>query len=531
MVDAESKIKTDGSPKRIRHAYPRKEVYHRWIHSSEYVYASGNCQISGRDNYLFVGDIGKYAPINVIENKVDLTGRAFAVIDRNTNRILISDKYYAFAWELLRSLPDEYEVFSCHGNIPRHDILSEENTELLCKKHLEYIISNYTSRWLYAYYAVLEGKNILHRDITVDISKEAIVSQTVGHKNYNILAFIKKYKIKKYDWYNETLNPNYKLDIYYPDTNSIIKISLPTVKQVITGTVFSKKQIELFKKKHFYTEYCYGSGISFKSVEKYWNKTVAPLDADSANDNNSYDLTYAQVKKFFQVNKVYWNDNFYDNRLVTWNDYVILTKREGCKRRSKYVEENVEQSKQNELKAREELKKHSDTDYLKYWREGKDSQVRKYVEYKRFVTPNHRNRHGFWITQKLYTKFDNIQLKLYNNNTIVTSNNASVSINDAIKCYRLLQACIEKHNKEGQNIFSFVAKNILIGIYNLIEISYIPKYKDDGTPLPITTWLIRIGCHKIWLDDFEDFVHYYHLEDKFGIKHDNKNKQIKLKIK
>lgn len=530
MVDAESKIKTDGSPKRIRRAYSRKEVYHRWIHSSEYVYASGNCQISGRDNYLFVGDIGNYAPINVIENKVDLTGRAFAVIDRNTNRILISDKYYAFAWELLRSLPDEYEVFSCHGNIPCHDILSEENTELLCKKHLEYIISNYTSRWLYAYYAVLEGKNILHRDITVDISKEAIVSQTVGHKNYNILAFIKKYKIKKYDWYNETLNPNYKLDIYYPDTDSTIKISLPTVKQVITGTVFSKKQIELFKKKHFYTEYCYGSGISFKSVEKYWNKTVAPLDADSANDNNSYDLTYAQVKKFFQVNKVYWNDNFYDNRLVTWNDYVILTKREGCKRRSKYVEENVEQSKQNELKAREELKKHSDTDYLKYWREGKDSQVRKYVEYKRFVTPNHRNRRGFWITQKLYAKFDNIQLKLYNN-TIVTSNNASVSINDAIKCYRLLQACIEKHNKEGQNIFSFVAKNILIGIYNLIEISYVPKYKDDGTPLPITTWLIRIGCHKIWLDDFEDFVHYYHLEDKFGIKHDNKNKQIKLKIK
>lgn len=531
MVDAESKIKTDVKHKRIRHSYPRKEVYHRWIHSSEYVYASGNCQISGKDNYLFIGDIGKNTPIDVVESRVDCGSRAFAVIDRDTNRILISDNYYAFAWELLRSLPEEYEVFKCHGSIPRHDILSEKNTELLCKIHLEYVIRDYTSRCLYVYYAVLEGKNVLHRDINTDISKEAIHSYTITYKNDDILTFIKKYKIKKYDWYNKTLDPNYKLNIYYPDTYSTINIGLPTIKQVITGTVFSKKQIELFKKKHFYTKYCYSSGISFKSVEKYWNKTVAPLDADSANDNNSYDLTYAQVKKFFQVNKVYWNDNFYDNRLVTWNDYVILTKREGCKRRSKYVEENVEQSKQNELKAREELKKHSDTDYLKYWREGKDSQVRKYVEYKRFVTPNHRNRHGFWITQKLYTKFDNIQLKLYNNNTIVTSNNASVSINDAIKCYRLLQACIEKHNKEGQNIFSFVAKNILIGIYNLIEISYIPKYKDDGTPLPITTWLIRIGCHKIWLDDFEDFVHYYHLEDKFGIKHDNKNKPIKLKIK
>ena len=59
MVDAESKIKTGVKHERIRHCYPRKEVYHRWIHSPEYVYASGNCQISGKGNYLFLGDIGK----------------------------------------------------------------------------------------------------------------------------------------------------------------------------------------------------------------------------------------------------------------------------------------------------------------------------------------------------------------------------------------------------------------------------------------------------------------------------------------
>ena len=32
-------------------------------------------------------------------------------------------------------------------------------------------------------------------------------------------------------------------------------------------------------------------------------------------------------------------------------------------------------------------------------------------------------------------------------------------------------------------------------------------------------------------DDFEDFIHYYHLEDIFGVKRDIKNKPIKLKIK
>ena len=63
MVDAESKIKTDVKRKRIRHAYSRKELYHRWIHSSEYVYVSGTCKISGKYNYLFISDIGKNTPL------------------------------------------------------------------------------------------------------------------------------------------------------------------------------------------------------------------------------------------------------------------------------------------------------------------------------------------------------------------------------------------------------------------------------------------------------------------------------------
>ena len=53
MVDAESKIKTDVKSKRIRHSYPRREVYHRWIHSSEYVYADRNRKISGKEKAVF----------------------------------------------------------------------------------------------------------------------------------------------------------------------------------------------------------------------------------------------------------------------------------------------------------------------------------------------------------------------------------------------------------------------------------------------------------------------------------------------
>ena len=88
MTDAESKIKTDVKRKRIRHAYPRKEVYHRWIHSPEYVCASRNHQISGRENYLRIGDIGKDRSIRLIESLVDCGCSVFAVIDRDANRIL-----------------------------------------------------------------------------------------------------------------------------------------------------------------------------------------------------------------------------------------------------------------------------------------------------------------------------------------------------------------------------------------------------------------------------------------------------------
>lgn len=531
MVDAESKTKTDVKHKRIRHAYPRKEVYHRWIHSPEYVYANRNHQISGKENYLRIGDIGKERSTLLIERDVDYGSSTFAVIDRTTNRILISDKYHDFAWELLRSLPDEYEIFRCHGDIPCHDILSEKHTERLCKIHFEYIIRDYTSEYLYPYYATLKGKTVLHSNINMDTRKEVLTFRV--YKKYNILTFIKKYKIKQYDWYNKTLDPNYELNIYYPYYYSTIKINLPTVKQLVTGTIFNKRQIELFRKKYFYTEYCYGRGIKFKDVDKYWNKTVSPLNTASTN-NNSYDLTYNQVKKFLQVNKVYWNDDFHSDKLITWNDYIVFTKQEEDARKNKYLLESIEQSKQNELRAYEELKKYVGNDYLKCWRDNTTLYTRNYVEYKKFTIPNYKNKRGFWITAKLYIKpcyvFDNIQLKLYNDN-IVTSNNVSVPINEAIKCYKLLQVCREKYNKDGQIRFSFVKQNIRIGIYNLIEISYMRKYKDNGTPLSVTTWRIRIGCHRIWLDDFEDFVHYYHLEEKFGIKCDIKNKPIKLKIK
>ena len=65
MTDAESKVKKG----RIRHCYPRKEVYHRWIHNSEYVYSNQAYAVSGKGNYLRMFDIGKHRAVSDIEEK------------------------------------------------------------------------------------------------------------------------------------------------------------------------------------------------------------------------------------------------------------------------------------------------------------------------------------------------------------------------------------------------------------------------------------------------------------------------------
>lgn len=72
--------------------------------------------------------------------------------------------------------------------------------------------------------------------------------------------------------------------------------------------------------------------------------------------------------------------------------------------------------------------------------------------------------------------------------------------------------------------------NVKVGIYNLRFITYKDKVSDSGTPLGYKEWCIQIGCHALWLDDIEDFIKYYHLEDKF---HNNTTtkKTIKLKLK
>lgn len=509
MADAESKTKG----KRIRHCYPRKEVYHRWIHDSEYVYSNQAHAVSGKGNYLQIFDIGKYKTISDIEEGWSYhKSRIVAVIDRDNKKIIISRKYDNNWQELFRAVPDDYEIFWCIDEIPCYDILTKDKREILCKVHLETAISVYTDYTLIPFYNVLKGKRVLHADINnlPDVHGYCNFS----FKKKSIDYFVKKYRVKRYSWYKTSLNPKFKLHNYYPHSWSTITIELPSIKKILTETVFTKYQKELFSKRYFYTKYCFGKGISFKDVENYWNVLLEPSAA----------------KDFFNKHKCYWQDD-YNNGCKTWNNFVIRFNQVDKNRYDAYIEEQIRKSNENFLEAQREadlmLK---GTRPVDLWRENNlkylSSLSSKGVKYRKFIRPTSKNKYGHWIDEYVYAgrnfKFENVQLRLIKDkNLIETSKNATVPYDSAKELWRKFIIWINSNNVAENPYFSFNNKNIKVGLYNLRFIRYCTKYTENSKPVynengkPILDWRIQIGCHAIWLTDVLDFINYYKLEKDF----------------
>ena len=82
--------------------------------------------------------------------------------------------------------------------------------------------------------------------------------------------------------------------------------------------------------------------------------------------------------------------------------------------------------------------------------------------------------------------------------------------------YKLFNKLIQSKPKEilfTSNDFG----NVNVGIYNLRFIAYKDKIDKNKNNLNHKEWVIQIGCHDLWLDDINEFIHYYKLEDKFGL--------------
>lgn len=485
--------------KRIRHCYPTKEVYHRWIHSPNYVY-NNNRTLSGKYNCLHLFDIGENTTdIDLKENYI-FKHRILAVIDRENKKIIISHNYQKYVSDIIWATPYDYTIYHCKGEIPTYDILDKNHQEELCKLHLKCCIEYYTNYYLPEYYASVCGKLTLHSNI----DKEIDTSYDNRHGFYRldkIIKFVKDYKVKHYSWYDKCLNDKFKLYIKYPHNWSVTTIKLPTVKQVVTDTVFTKKYKESFRKRYFYTKYCYGYGVSFKDVERYWKQPI----------------TKEEAEKYFASRKLYWLNDWYKDDITLWNDCIITYKHIKDDIHKKFIEKQKANSFVNYKKAVEKVIKCNNI--IDIWRNDISYNKLK-VTYDRYISPNNSRGNGCWVrvTERIYTNlvFDNVQLKL-KDKLVATSRGASVTINDAIKAFNLLQKCIKERAKYGNILFNFNGKHIQLGIYTLNSIKYRRKEKDDGTLLDYDSWCVTIGCHRIWLEEIEEFIKYYHLEDKFGL--------------
>lgn len=182
----------------------------------------------------------------------------------------------------------------------------------------------------------------------------------------------------------------------------------------------------------------------------------------------------------------------------------------------KIVQDNIDKSTKNRLKAIEELNNSINT--IDAWRNFKTNTNVK-IKYNRYIPPRNNRECGEWKEDYVYrvNTFGNIQLRLDKTKTIIqTSNNAQVSLESGIAMYKLFNKLIQSKPKEilfTSNDFG----NVNVGIYNLRFIAYRDKIDKNKNNLNRKEWVIQIGCHDLWLDDINEFIHYYKLEDRFGL--------------
>lgn len=495
---------------RIRHCYPRAEVYHRFIHDDTYVYHKQNNPVWAKGNIIKVGSLlAEPKLLNIKECWGYHKEGCLAIIDRNAKRILIKVTYDKHVWDLTHSIPNDYEIFYTDESIPSYDILT--NDEELFKLHLKYCVKSFIEQ-LYPIYNILNNKRKTIHFTIEDIFKyntwndERIYYKHIDY--YCIYSFVKRHKINKYPWYKESFG--FEASIKGNTYRSSTKITVPSLQKIINNTVFTPKEKLLVEQRYFWTKYRNGNSISFKNVVENWNK-----------EYTSSELLYWFNKHNIRCYEAWVKPG-------KWTEAIKFLVECSKKTYAKYISEQIERSNKNYQEALKKLREKNIVD-LEAWRKGQTQYYRK-VEYERFILPRRRNSDGRWVVTSILEgsnlKFPVVQLRLIlKDTTIQTSRGASVSLEDGIKLYRMFM--IGRNNAPDRTYWDTKDfGNVKVGIYNLRRITYTDKYDSNHNPLGHKDWLIQIGCHDIWLEEVMDFIRYYRLERQFGIA---EQKKIMLK--
>ena len=515
--------------KRIRHIFNAEELYHTFVYRDEYsICKSHSTPMTAIYDFLFAGQhdqvkniTAKADAYDLIKGKrygyIDWSTCCIAVINRKDKVLVVSDKYLKYKWYIQRSLPDasKWLIINYHGYITNPNIAKGNYRKQLIRKYFEHLIVQYVSSVLYKF-------RLTYTDATYcgEYNKREYYDERRNEALKRIAEAVDIFKPSKtllnthiVDKYGRVYHNRYSwtaIDIIKLDRKQI-----STINQILKHKLFDKEHQLIYDKKMLYSVYCRGTlvGFTYKQVDNLYGTTLY-------NDKLIYKITNIDGGKVAE----WYNACPKDNK-PKWHEIIRKFYKDYEDAISKINKTNLDKSikyKQEAAIKLAELSKHNDN--VNNWRKGIIGK-RVTVTYKHWVcsTISHA---GYWEDIEVYNaSLNNTQLRLKDDKTIETSRFCRVSLHDAIRLYRLFVAdttkenIVEVINSNKDNItINFDGFNIRCGNYKLNWFKYTNKVTDTNVPLNYKEWCICIGCHHIWLDDFIDFIHYYHLEKDFGIK-------------
>lgn len=513
--------------KRIRHIFNKEELYHTFVYRDEYsICRSQSTPMTAIYDFLFAG---QHDEVKHIENKSDaynlIKGKLYgyfdwskyciAVINRKDKVLVVSDEYLSHKWHLECSLPNKHEwlILIHHGHITNPSIAKANYRKQLIRKYFEYLIVRYVSSVLYKFRLAYTDVNYcgIHNE-NHDVDDIRIVEKITY-----AVDFFKPSKTLL----NTHIVDDYKGMYYYSgyswspnDTIRLNKKQIPTINQILNNKLFDEEHQLIYDKKMFYSRYCRGTrvGFTYKEVNNLYNTKVC-------NDKLICKITNVDGGKIAK-----WYNAFPKEHKPTWHQ-IIENFYKDFQAAIDYTNKiNRAKSLNNKREAERKLAEfYKSNNIVNAWREGNRCK-NEIITYNSWVNSTIRHA-GYWEAAKLYGwTFNNTQLRLKDNNIIATSRYCCVPLHDAIRLYQLFitdtttERVAKAINNKDNITINFENFNITCGNYKLNWFKYTNKVTDTNVPLNYKEWCVCIGCHHIWIDDFIDFVHYYHLEKDFGIK-------------
>lgn len=490
------------SKHRIKRQYTnRQDLFHHWVHSSELIYRNGTeYGLIGKGAYLYQGLVKYNSEIKPILLEYDekfnnnlKVDNILAIINREKKRIYIN-KTQTYCYDLKRAIPKDYTIivtsYICNDYTYLYD--NEKFHELVVKSWFE----NYKNTFYSIYYNLKyrQFSNVFHFVSNIIDSE---YNDTMFHGNY-VLPTDEKLALLLQD--KSTLD---FADIkYYVNKNHLnrkpwlnfVIINKFTFRDLIKDKVFTKEEKLLYNQRLFYTYYCFQNGIPFNYIKDNWDRMPYTL---SKQYNNNGVLTC--------IYKVYKNITFTSNEhYSTVQDLIkayIVDKRE---KHISTVQENKIQSNKNYEEALNKLENYKD-EIIENWRRSK-SHHKIDISYRSYDYIGRNNYQ--WITRKIsggisYLKYIYFRL---DDDKIYTSRYANIPLTEGIRLYKLFVSC--KFSIKQRGYINFRKDNHKFGIYPLYFMRY-SKERDD--------FEVTVGCHTMWVKDFEEFIHYYKLEEQFGL--------------